>query len=201
LLRQQGDLAYESNPLADWFLQSYGWAGLAVFKGLTVLLAAGIFVVVARYRPRTGAGVLNCACGLVGLVVFYSCLLVWFPATDPERAAIQEFSRRLDEQAQECRNRQDLMLRLGKDLVDRRRTLAGAVEAMHQAKLADDPIMLKALQTHYADRPEPQGMALYLAQFAVDLVGTDRTAAVRVARRLEKEFRMTFRSPAPRLAK
>src|SRR5215471_13598299 len=41
---------YESNPVARWWLDRWGWAGLASFKAATVLLALAAVGVVARRR-------------------------------------------------------------------------------------------------------------------------------------------------------
>jgi hypothetical protein len=201
LLQRQGDEVFESNPIADWWLQRYGWVGLAIFKALCVFLAAGLFLVVVRYRPRTGVGALNCACAAVMLVVVYSCCLYWLTKPDSEWAAANEMAHRLDDQVQECRHRQEVLLRLSHDLVDKRRTLTDAVEALSEAHLDEDPIMRRALSTQYADRPAEQGLALYLARLAVDLVAGDRRAAGRVAKQLEKEFRSSYQAPSPPLQK
>jgi hypothetical protein len=63
---------YESNPVAAWFLQWYGWTGLALFKAActaTFAVAVGLLV---RYRPRTGARVVTLAVLTLVLVNAYS---------------------------------------------------------------------------------------------------------------------------------
>ena len=63
---------YESNPVAAWCLQGYGWAGMAVFKALMVLASGGLSEVISRYRPRTGGRVLGLGCIITASVVLYS---------------------------------------------------------------------------------------------------------------------------------
>jgi hypothetical protein len=63
---------YESNPVAAWCLQGYGWAGMAGFKALMVLASGGLSEVISRYRPRTGGRVLVLGCIITASVVLYS---------------------------------------------------------------------------------------------------------------------------------
>src|SRR5690348_10873985 len=63
---------YESNPVAAWCLQGYGWAGMAVFKAMMVLASGGLSEVVSWYRPRTGGRILVLACIITASVVLYS---------------------------------------------------------------------------------------------------------------------------------
>src|SRR6266849_905705 len=72
LIRQgEGDV-YESNPIAEAWLSSYGWAGLAVFKLVIVLIVAALAAFVSLSRPRTGGHILTFACLAVAGVVAYS---------------------------------------------------------------------------------------------------------------------------------
>lgn len=76
LIRRSNGRVYESNPIADAWLASYGSSGLALFKILAVLIVAVSAVLVSRHRPRVGARLLSLACGATGLVVAYSVLLL-----------------------------------------------------------------------------------------------------------------------------
>jgi hypothetical protein len=72
LIRQgEGDV-YESNPIAEAWLSSYGWVGLAVFKLVIVLIVAAVAAFVSLSRPRTGGHILTFACLAVAVVVGYS---------------------------------------------------------------------------------------------------------------------------------
>ena len=83
LLEHHEGLVYESNVVARWFLEGYGWLGLAALKVASVLVVVGLAAWVSRWRPRTGRWVLTFACSAVALVVVYSCLLAGFLRTGP----------------------------------------------------------------------------------------------------------------------
>ena len=63
---------YEANPVADAWLEKYGWAGLAVFKAGTVLVFVVAAVLVARRSPRAGIGIAAAGCAALLSVTSYS---------------------------------------------------------------------------------------------------------------------------------
>jgi len=69
--RGDGDV-YESNPIAEAWLSSYGWTGLALYKLVIVLIVASVAAFVSLSRPRTGGHILTFACLAVASVVSYS---------------------------------------------------------------------------------------------------------------------------------
>lgn len=84
LLRKGGGQVYESNPVANAWLTSYGWIGLLVFKIAMVLLIGSIAVIVSFYRPRTSDRILMFACLVTAGVVVYSfCLSRALPVSSP----------------------------------------------------------------------------------------------------------------------
>jgi hypothetical protein len=76
LLEWGNGSAYESNPVASWWLASFGWPGLAGFKLGIVLLVAGLIQVVSQRRPAAAGRVMEFACFALLAVVLYSGLLV-----------------------------------------------------------------------------------------------------------------------------
>jgi hypothetical protein len=72
LIQQGNGEVYESNPIAEAWLNSYGWTGLALFKLAIILVVAAVAVYVSLSRPRTGGHILTFACLAVALVVGYS---------------------------------------------------------------------------------------------------------------------------------
>ena len=76
LLTSSGGKIYESNPIADAWLASYGWAGLVVYKILGLLLVASIVVIISYRQPRTGRRLLNFAICALGAVTVYSYYLL-----------------------------------------------------------------------------------------------------------------------------
>jgi hypothetical protein len=76
LLRLGRGEVYEANWLAAEVLARHGVVGLAVFKGLTVLLAGALVAIAASARPRWARRLVGFACLAVGGVVLYS-LTLW----------------------------------------------------------------------------------------------------------------------------
>jgi hypothetical protein len=75
LLHAGGGSVYEANPLANAWLQRFGWPGLALYKLLAVAVVAAAVLIIAFRRPRLGARLLNFACLAVSVVVVYSLSL------------------------------------------------------------------------------------------------------------------------------
>jgi hypothetical protein len=74
-LLHKTDGAYEGNPIANAWLAAYGWAGLAAFKLVAMLLVTTVAVYVSIYRPQIAGRLLGFACCAVAFVVIYSCWL------------------------------------------------------------------------------------------------------------------------------
>ena len=83
LIRTGEGEVYESNPIAEAWLNSYGWTGLALYKLGIVLIVATLAAFISLSRPRTGGHVLSFACLSVALVVGYSVHLSFSPALRP----------------------------------------------------------------------------------------------------------------------
>jgi hypothetical protein len=76
LLHKDGTSVYESNPIANAWLSSYGWIGLGVFKMIAMTVLVSVAMLLSLRRPRLAGEVLNFACFAVGAVVIYSCALL-----------------------------------------------------------------------------------------------------------------------------
>jgi hypothetical protein len=66
----------ESNPVANWWLTTYGWGGMTVFKLAMLLVGGGLAGGIAYWRPRTSERLLFFVCGAQSAVVLYSLFLV-----------------------------------------------------------------------------------------------------------------------------
>jgi hypothetical protein len=77
------DRAVESNPLAAWWLESYGWEGMASYKLAMFLFIGGLVGVVAWRRPRAAELLLVFGCGAQGAVVLTSFLYAQFDKETP----------------------------------------------------------------------------------------------------------------------
>src|SRR5262249_33959242 len=99
LLRGRPGRFYEGNPVAGWWLASFGWVGLAGFKVAVVLVALGAIAAVARARPRAAGWLLSFACLATAAVVTYSCCLLKTARSGPllgDLGTLQAHARVLD---------------------------------------------------------------------------------------------------------
>lgn len=78
LLSNQEIIYTESNPLARYFLYSWGFFGLAVFKLTLMAIVETACQLIAQQRPVLGSRVLNLCTAIVGGVVVYSMALMLF---------------------------------------------------------------------------------------------------------------------------
>jgi hypothetical protein len=77
LLQRSHGMIYESNPVANWWLRSYGWPGLVAFKMLIVMFIVGLVVAISRLKPVTARRFLGFACLVLTAVIAYSGNLLW----------------------------------------------------------------------------------------------------------------------------
>jgi uncharacterized paraquat-inducible protein A len=89
LLTHNGEMVYEGNPLARFWLHHYGWAGLATFKVLTVELVAVVSLVVSLSSPHLGRRILIFGCLVLLVVNAYSGFLL-------SQKSPQELQRQLE---------------------------------------------------------------------------------------------------------
>jgi len=105
LIKLGGGYIYESNPLADAWLRSYGWPGVAFFKLMSIFVVGGVAVYVSIYRPATGSRLMTFACVAVACVVIYSASLVHYFGkhlpTDSRRFVLDSRSQSLVERDRE----------------------------------------------------------------------------------------------------
>jgi hypothetical protein len=204
LLQHTGGLvqAYESNPLASWCLAAHGWLGLAAFKGCMVCLVSTLCVVIAAYRPRTGARVLQFACLALASVSIYSgylCKVMAGQPAEPLRGAsgivtLYQPDAQLVHKRQEYR---DLRDRLIDDLIAGRCTLAEAVNQLAHSEQGSDPHWLETLRVSYEGRSDQECLAANIMQCALVSRYEDDPLTARLARRFEAQFRLTYGTSAP----
>lgn len=71
-----GDHFYESNPVANFFLQAWGPKGMVYFKLGVVALVCVIVQIVNQRRPDRARMILTLGTLIVGCVVIYSLVLL-----------------------------------------------------------------------------------------------------------------------------
>lgn len=75
LLTSQEIIYTEANPVARYFLYSWGFFGMAMFKFAMMAIVETACVLIARERPQLGRRVLNLCTSIVAFVVLYSMCL------------------------------------------------------------------------------------------------------------------------------
>jgi hypothetical protein len=203
LLWRGGGLACESNPVAAWWLERFGWAGLAGFKVAIVLLVGALTAVVSWHHPRAGRRLLAFGCSALLAVVLYSASLVYWVEAGPASAAAatirqyRESIQDLEQDAIRARAYDALLGRLAGDLAEQRRSLAEAVAALAQAEYVKDPRWLRRRQSGQPGCRKDECLARTLALHTLDLVRADPYRSEQVYRDLEAQFRTNFGRPAP----
>jgi hypothetical protein len=155
LLRKCPGQFYESNPLAQWWLDGWGWVGLIAFKAGLVLAVLATVRVVQFCRPQTASRVLRFSCAVTGLVLGYSSLLAaaaWaeigvFRVRDD--ATIAAESRRLEDRLRQSNEYRAVLNRVSTDLADGRCTLTQAVAELAATEKGRDPEWLRQLRRLY----------------------------------------------------
>lgn len=66
----------ESNPLARWFIDHWGYDGMIGFKMILVAVVVMLTQAIARHRPAVARGLLRLATAVTAVVVIYSLLLL-----------------------------------------------------------------------------------------------------------------------------
>jgi hypothetical protein len=197
LVQGSGGHVYESNPVAGAWLESFGWAGLMVFKGLAILLVGGSALYISYHRPRVAGRVLVFACAVTAGVVLYSCYLSFLSArsvsVETSAGALADLqSLRLDREMHKQRAYQALVARLANDLAAGRRSLTDAVgELAATDKIQDGPWM-RVLRRTYPGRSDAECLAIHLGCHALTRTGREADRRGALAARMEGEFRTAF---------
>jgi hypothetical protein len=203
LLSHGDGQVYEGNPLARWWLAHSGWQGLTLFKVALALLVGGLTLVIAQKRPRAAGRVLVLGCSVLLAVVLYSGLLAVAVAArsvapglrDPEVAAGSDHSRDLDRQREQVGVYQQLLERLGADLIARRRTLPEAVVLLAESEQGRSPDWVRDLGRAYPGRSEQARLAANLVYRALFLLRGGSSVDEETARRLAADYRECYGVP------
>jgi hypothetical protein len=208
LLGHSGGEVYEANPVARWWLARHGWAGLACFKAFVVLVVVGLVAVIARSRPRAAGRLLGLGCAGLAVVVSYSAVLCGAGAGSPEQreaeearaveTGLAELNRHALQQIRRLQASSAFRERLCEDLVAGRRPLGEAAERMAASVRGRQPTWLRLLAERYPELSTRARVAAWLIWHVVVAHRDDPRAARRAARRLEREFQLTYGSPPPR---
>jgi Domain of unknown function (DUF5658) len=189
--RSQGQV-YESNPVADQWLQQGGWIGLAGFKAAIVLGVSVIAVYLYYRRPRIAHDLLAIACGaLVVAVLTGTSIAVTNAEPNGEdgddsmpRLVVRGHGQVAPKEAS------DYVIELegcSYALAANRTDLTRAVAELKRTNRGSDPKWLESLRQAYPNMDERTLFACDLLQHTIGM--RIRGPRVReLAERLEREF-------------
>jgi hypothetical protein len=164
LLGATPQLFFESNPFARWWLDRWGWAGLAGFKMATILFTLTAITILARRRPRVAGSVLCFACGATALVVIYSGTLAFATRGLSQMKALAERGCQIDAQLRPLQEYCYLRARLREDLQAGRCSFTDAVARLAATEQARDPTWLAALRRQYPGQSDAECLAASLRE-------------------------------------
>jgi hypothetical protein len=193
-----GGGAYESNPVAAWWLEQFGWMGLTGFKLTTLALFAGVVVAVARRNPRTARRVVQLGCAALLVVVVYSSLLVPGVRADADRVGGIEANRQaLDKVLLRQQAYAAVLNRLTNDLLYGRRSLAAAEETLAGLEEVRDPGWFKRMVERFPGYSLHELVSIRLILEAILSPGIDADQSAETARDLAAQFEACFGRTAP----
>jgi hypothetical protein len=209
LLGRSGGEVAEVNPVAGWWLERFGTAGLAGFKAAVVAVVLLLTAAVARLRPVAAGRVLGLGCGALDAVVLYSSALLaadvrtFLGAERPlsEEEIRAENAAEVAKLAPAARiyERYDARITaLAREVAAGRRTLRQAAAALAQTARGRDPAFIAKLVIHLCPGGSSEEcLAAQVLVRAVLAAREDPERAWHVALGLEDEFRRVFSRPAP----
>ncbi len=199
---------YESNPIANWWLQQHGWLGLIGFKIAIVCLVLTLALVISRRHPRAGGAVLGFGCAVLLTVVVYSVSLSTaiggdsFTVSDAEEQEIQHALQESNQKAAVETARKVAywreLDRLSKEVMAGHYTLQEAAMRLEMTERVQDGTWQKKLASLYPGLSPQQCLAMEIVRRSVKFRCSKLSEAHRVACGLEREFQQTYGVVAPR---
>lgn len=184
---------YEANPVANWWLLRFGWAGLAAFKAATVLVAGLLTIMVARRRPVAAQRLLIFGCAVVGAVVMYSGALASSSRlngrTDSaELTSSGEKDQQLDNDLARNRHFREVLNHVGAEVLAGRMTLSEASDHLEKTSLAKNRHWNEALELSYPGALRRGQLAAFIVQHTLRVPLLFPTAPLELDR-LKRELR------------
>jgi hypothetical protein len=184
LLRLGNGEVYEANWLAAAVLARYGLSGLAVFKGLIILLTGALVGVLALSRPERARRLAGFACLAVGAVVLYS-LTLWGQLAAQrtfaflDQGAVEREARRLN-QAQSVRDEfVAVWAKWAGALAEGRCSVREAVAGLRDCRFGQDPTCLAGHRDQMLVNSHEDCLAGLVVSEALRLLRADGSSAAR----------------------
>lgn len=173
LLMAHPEWVVESNPVANWWLTTFGLAGMAGFKIGTVGLVGFICYSLKKTRPHLAQSVLGVACLTVLTVVGYSVFLGKDLVNQTNQMlTLEKQDQELDLKRLKLQEYTKLAEELCMELATDKTTLRQAVSYLVQTEFAQDPAWMEQMKK----------------------VFNSKSIEVCVAKNLIERFRYTFNS-------
>jgi hypothetical protein len=197
LLNRNGG-AYESNPVAAWWLGRFGWPGLVAFKLSVAALAALAIVLIARRSLLAAGRVLAFACAaLLGVLVYSSMLVPEICAESNSREELSNHKERLEAHLSRYREYQSLLDRLANQLTADRCSLDASVKTLCETDRVHDPLWIESLSRRFSGYSVPELIAIRLM---LEVMESPDLNPDQVAKRIGDlcvQFQARFHRPAP----
>jgi Domain of unknown function (DUF5658) len=195
LLSSNDEAVYESNPVANSWLQSGGWLGLALFKMAIVVIVGFIATYLYYRRPRVAHDLLAVGCGAVVVAVLTGTSIAFSRSSLPQEEAAIFVVDVAPQRANPDPRTVDYAQKMDEavvGLITREIDLPQAVELLSRTQLAKEPSWIRALHRAFPGvRDERALLAADLIQNAV--ISSLRTPqAAALADRLEDELQRHY---------
>jgi hypothetical protein len=204
LIARGGGAIYETNPVANAWLDAYGWKGLALFKAGMVVVIVGIAVLVSVYRPQTSARLLGFACLTTFVVVVYSCYVARAAgvysgeARADETQALKARLQRLEFDSAIRKAHWQRMMHLCGKLTSGERNLKQVVDELRRGPTGVADAWLALYRSRYPRLSDEQYLGIFLVQQARIINGYRGPAVLaRISATLEDQFVEAFGVPYP----
>jgi len=191
LCQDTGDV-YEANPVAAWWLQCFGWLGLAGFKAALVLAVVGIAVLLIRHRPRAAWVVLGLGCAAATFAVLAGARLA-YSAEDRGRELAdvtddEVVASRLEDEVVRGHNYRAVLLNESERLGAGKTTLAESVKRLGETDKASDPVWLARMRFCFGPMNREQCLAINLVETTLTQY-RDRRLSPLLVRRMFRDLR------------
>ena len=172
LLEHSGRVVCEANPIADWWLERFGWLGLAGFKASMVLFVIVLTSVISRHRPHAARRILGFGCTILALVALHGFALRQTAETPDEWIA--RVNKDQEEHNREARRRTSmlyyriLLADVTHDLTAGKFTLSQAVDKALHLLRGEDPNFLDIVARRHPGYSLRESLAIEITNHEAD---------------------------------
>jgi hypothetical protein len=198
LLNRNGGGAYESNPVAAWWLEQLGWPGLIAFKLVVSAVAVLAVLVIARRSLLAAGSILAFACAaLLGVLVYSSLLVPEVCAQSKSREEMTSHNEQLDGHVSRYWAYQVVLDRLASELMDERCCLDSAVNFLWENQRVHEPLWIESLSHRFPDYTLRELVAIRLMLEVREIPNVSPDQMAKRINALSAQFQERFHRPVP----